>query len=110
MGKKELLSKDEMRPGTIAQGGTMAKLYTGSWRTYMPITDLEKCNHCMLCWIFCPDSAVVVKDGKKIGTDLQYCKGCGICAEECPADAIEMKLESELSEEEKSRQAARAER
>jgi pyruvate ferredoxin oxidoreductase delta subunit len=97
----ELLKKDEMKPGTVAEGGTMADLYTGSWRTYCPITDFEKCIHCMLCWIVCPDSAVRVEGGKKLGTDYQYCKGCGICATECPVDAIEMKLESDLSEEEK---------
>jgi len=109
MGKKELLSKSEMKPGTVALGGTMADLYTGSWRTYMPITDLEKCTHCMICWIMCPDGAVVVKDGKKLGTDLQYCKGCGICATECPADAIEMRLESDVPPEQKEREDARLE-
>jgi len=102
MGKQRLLNKDEMKPGAIAEAGTMGKLYTGSWRTYMPITDFEKCTHCLLCWIFCPDSAIVVKDGKKAGTNLQYCKGCGVCAKECPVDAIGMKLESEVSEEDKA--------
>ncbi len=97
----ELLKKDEMKPGAIGEAGTMSKLYTGSWRTYCPVTDLDKCTHCMICWIVCPDSAIEVKDGKKLGTNLQYCKGCGICATECPVDAIEMKLESEMSEAEK---------
>ncbi len=97
----ELLKKDEMKPGTIAQAGTMAKLYTGSWRTYCPVTDFDKCTHCMICWIVCPDSAIEVKDGNKLGTNLQYCKGCGICAVECPPNAIEMKLESGMSEDEK---------
>ena len=110
MGKKELLSKSEMKPGAVAQGGTMAGLRTGSWRTYMPITDFDKCTHCMICWILCPDSAVVVKDGKKLGTNLQYCKGCGICATECPAEAIEMKLESDVPDEQKEREDARLEK
>jgi pyruvate ferredoxin oxidoreductase delta subunit len=96
----ELLKKDEMAPGAVAEGGTMSKLNTGSWRTYVPVTDLEKCIHCMICWIVCPDSAITTEGGKKTGTDLQYCKGCGICATECPVDAIEMKLESELGEDE----------
>lgn len=97
----ELLRKDQMKPGTPVPGGTMAKLNTGTWRTYRPVTDLEKCTHCLICWILCPDSAVLVKDGKNVGINMQHCKGCGICAVECPADAIEMKLESEMSEDEK---------
>ena len=87
---KKLLTKDEMAPGAVAVGGTMGELYTGSWRTFAPVTDFEKCTHCLLCWIFCPDSAIAVKDGKKLGTDYQYCKGCGICATECPKAAIQM--------------------
>ena len=98
---KKLLKKDEMAQGPVGEAGTMSKLYTGSWRTFAPVTDFEKCTHCLLCWIFCPDSAIVVTDGKKLGTDYQYCKGCGICAVECPVDAIEMKLESEMAEQEK---------
>jgi len=74
----------------------MENLETGSWRTYVPITDYDKCTHCLICWVMCPDSAVIVEAGKKTGTALQHCKGCGICATECPVDAIEMKLESEL--------------
>jgi len=100
MGKK-LLTKDEMTPGTAVKGGTASELYTGSWRTFAPVTDFEKCTHCLLCWIFCPDSAIAVKDGKKLGTDYQYCKGCGICATECPADAIVMKLDGDLTEQER---------
>jgi len=97
----ELLRKDQMKPGAIAEAGSMGRLYTGSWRTYVPITDLEKCTHCLICWIFCPDSSVRVEDGKKVGTDLEHCKGCGICAAECPVGAIEMKLESEVPEQQK---------
>ena len=97
----ELLSKDQMKPGAVAEGGSMAKLYTGAWRTYCPVTDFEKCTHCMICWIMCPDSAILVEDGKKVGTDMQYCKGCGICADVCPVDAIEMFLESEMPEDQR---------
>ena len=98
---KKLLKKDEMAPGAVGEAGTMSELYTGSWRTYAPLTDYEKCTHCLMCWIFCPDSAIAVKDGKKLGTDYQYCKGCGICATECPADAITMKFNNEVTEQEK---------
>ena len=104
MSKKELMTKDEMVPGAVGKGGTMANLYTGSWRTYAPLTDYAKCTNCLMCWVFCPDSAVAVKDGKKLGTDYQHCKGCGICATECPAECITMKLGSEVTEEERKRE------
>ena len=97
----KLLKKGQMKPGTIAEAGSMSRLNTGTWRTYCPVTDLEKCTHCMICWLLCPDSAVQVEDGKKVGTNMQHCKGCGICATECPVDAIEIKLESEMSDDEK---------
>ena len=96
----KLLKKDEMIPGAVVPGGTMAELNTGSWRTYCPVTDFDKCVHCMICWAVCPDSAILTEDGKKVGTDMLHCKGCGICATECPVDAITMKLESEMSPEE----------
>ena len=101
MSKKKLMNKDEMVPGAVSEAGSMEKLYTGSWRTYAPITDFDACTHCHMCWIFCPDSAIVVEDGKKLGTDYQYCKGCGICATECPVNCIEMKLDSEVTDEER---------
>ena len=43
----------------------------------------------MLCWLFCPDSSILVdaENEKMIGFDLKYCKGCGICAEVCPVNA-----------------------
>jgi len=70
---------------------------TGAWRSKRPHWDAEKCNNCMFCWIYCPDAAIVMKDGKVSGIDLDFCKGCGICAQVCPkrVNAITM------SEEEK---------
>ena len=58
-------------------------------RWQKPVIDLENCNQCGLCEVYCPDSAVVVKDDHYM-IDLDYCKGCGICEYECPADAIQM--------------------
>jgi pyruvate ferredoxin oxidoreductase delta subunit len=92
----ELMNKNEMKIGAVAEGGTMGRLNTGSWRTFCPVTDLEKCIHCMTCWIVCPDSAVRVKEGKKLGTDMQICKGCGICATECPVSCIVMVREADI--------------
>jgi pyruvate ferredoxin oxidoreductase delta subunit len=70
--------------------GSSKKYETGSWRTLRPVIDFEKCTKkCLLCYEFCPDSAVEkTEDGPVI--IYTYCKGCGICAHECPKDAIEL--------------------
>ncbi len=81
----------ELSPGGIVvEPGSTAKLQTGTWRSSTPKLDLEKCTHCMICWIFCPDDSIIVNDLRVEGIDLLHCKGCGICATECPVKAITM--------------------
>ena len=70
--------------GTIMEGGSAANYSTGDWRTNRPLWDDKKCIHCLICWVFCPDTAIMVEDGKITGIDYEHCKGCGICAHECP--------------------------
>ena len=87
--------------GSIMEPGCSEEYVTGTWRTYRPIHDAEKCIDCMTCWILCPDSAILVEDGKVVGMDYQHCKGCGICAVACPdkVKAITMILESDAHKE-----------
>lgn len=89
--------KDLPKGGLILEGGTAAQYETGDWRSIRPVFIPENCINCGFCWIFCPDSSVVVKDGKMTGFDYKHCKGCGICAHECPSKkkAIIMKDEAE---------------
>lgn len=70
--------------GIIPQGGTSLEYRTGGWRRQRPVRDESRCSNCLLCWIYCPDSAILVENGKIVGFDLDHCKGCGICARECP--------------------------
>ncbi len=82
--------------GSIKDLGNTKETKTGAWRTFKPVIDMEKCIDCGTCWIFCPDSSVIVgksEGGRVYSFDLDYCKGCGICANECPVGAIEMVLE-----------------
>jgi 2-oxoacid:acceptor oxidoreductase delta subunit (pyruvate/2-ketoisovalerate family) len=52
------------------------------------------CNNCDNCYVFCPDLAILKKNGSyEILYD--YCKGCGVCAHECPRNVISMFFEGE---------------
>ncbi len=82
--------------GIILDAGNSVEYETGSWRSLCPVLDKERCNHCMLCWVYCPDGSVFVKDDKVVGFNLEYCKGCGICARECPRKAIAMVEDAEV--------------
>ena len=66
---------------------------TGEWRSQRPVLDLEKCNRCGICWMYCPDNAIV-PGGEVFQISYRYCKGCGICAKECPKSAIVMSKEN----------------
>lgn len=84
----------EMPIGTlITEPGSAKNFKTGDWRSQKPNWDSEKCTSCLICYIYCPDCAIKVKDGKMTGIDYDYCKGCGICSEECPKKAIKMEFE-----------------
>lgn len=86
--------------GELPIGGTVVQAEavrprTGGWRTGLkPRANLDTCVNCLLCWVYCPDSAVLVEDATFVGFDYDVCKGCEICDEMCPVDAIEMVEES----------------
>jgi len=59
------------------------------WRVVRPVVDEEKCVGCKRCWVYCPETAIEMRENKaKINYD--YCKGCGICSEECLVGAVKM--------------------
>ncbi len=74
----------ELEIGAITEAGSADKYNTGSWRAFRPQWIEENCIQCLFCWIYCPDAAITVKDGKRGEFDYNHCKGCGICAKECP--------------------------
>jgi len=80
-------------PGArVIEPGSSMKFETGDWRTMKPVLEMDKCIHCLTCWIYCPDDCVLVSGGKVEGFRLTHCKGCGICSKTCPKDAIKMVL------------------
>ncbi|HEV8463126.1 MAG TPA: 4Fe-4S dicluster-binding protein [Gaiellaceae bacterium] len=87
----ELTSWNELPAGGFVDPAGSPRTATGTWRTgERPQARTEGCVNCLLCWLYCPDSAITLDGGAFTGFDLDYCKGCGICAVVCPVDVIEM--------------------
>ena len=84
----ELTWKDLEIGSIVTEPGSASQYQTGTWRSERPIIDLDKCNKCGLCYIFCPDAAIEMNDEGYPELNLFYCKGCGICSVECPTKAI----------------------
>lgn len=72
----------------ITSVGNSRQRHTGNWRIFMPTIDYERCTACMICYTYCPESAMTLRaDGKPV-IDYDNCKGCLICSRECPPKAI----------------------
>ena len=86
----ELTAWQELpRGGRVSPSTPPSK--TSGWRTgKRPEADLAACVNCLLCWLYCPDSAITLDGTSFTGFDYDYCKGCELCAEVCPAGAIAM--------------------
>jgi 2-oxoacid:acceptor oxidoreductase delta subunit (pyruvate/2-ketoisovalerate family) len=83
-------------PGGAVVGAEAPRVRTGGWRTAgRPSADLSRCVNCLLCWLYSPDSAVVLEGETFTGFDLDVCKGCRICVEMCPTGAITMVPEAD---------------
>jgi pyruvate ferredoxin oxidoreductase delta subunit len=96
MPDKLLTWKETSIGGVVTEPGSSAEYHTGSWRSQRPVHDMEHCTHCMICWVYCPDSSIIVEDGRWVRFDYDHCKGCGICAEVCP---VKVKEPHEVTEE-----------
>ena len=83
------LEPDSDLPIILVSRGSTSENQTGDWRTLSPRVALESCTGCLLCWKYCPDACVGIRDGKPM-IDMDHCKGCGICATECPQRCIHM--------------------
>ncbi|MDI3534060.1 MAG: pyruvate ferredoxin oxidoreductase delta subunit [Thermosediminibacterales bacterium] len=95
--------KDLVRGGIIPTAGNAESYKTGDWRSRRPIWNEDKCIHCLMCWRFCPDVAIITDDGKFKEFDYDHCKGCGVCVSVCPTNAIDFVDEDMASDEDKQK-------
>ncbi|MDE1828766.1 MAG: 2-oxoacid:acceptor oxidoreductase family protein [Thaumarchaeota archaeon] len=58
------------------------------WSNYKPVIDYDKCTKCMVCYVYCPDSAYTIDSEGYPIVDYDACKGCNICKTECPVKII----------------------
>jgi len=93
--ESELTWKDLDIGSIVAQPGSASQYETGGWRSQRPILDIEPCNRCGLCYIYCPEGCIEQSEDGYFRANLFYCKGCGICATECPKKVITMIDEEE---------------
>ncbi len=83
-------------------GNTWANDLSTSRTGWMPVFHADKCIHCGLCDLVCPDYCLVWEihgDGpipestRMLGIDYHYCKGCQRCVETCPTGAMTREVE-----------------
>lgn len=74
----------------ITEPGNAREYKTGDWRSQHPEWDRERCIKCGVCYLVCPDAAIVEGEHNFFYMDPDYCKGCGICARECVTGCITM--------------------
>ena len=84
-------NKDEIPFGSGFAAGHLTTVNSG-YRTFAPVFDHDKCIHCLMCFVYCPEGAIS-KAEPNLTVDMYSCKGCGICAKMCPKDAIKMSEE-----------------
>ena len=88
--------------GLIIHAGNAVQYETGGWRAFRPLINWKStpsrkgCTGCLLCWLYCPEGAMIVTNGEFTGVDLNYCKGCALCEQVCPVKCIEMVKEGEV--------------
>ncbi|MEM2238234.1 MAG: 4Fe-4S binding protein [Candidatus Caldarchaeum sp.] len=87
------MRRSETLSATVMEPGSTRNIDVSTWRTSKPVINYENCTNCLICWIYCPEPAILVDSSGKVAIDYVHCKGCGICAAECPRKAIAMEVE-----------------
>lgn len=93
----ELRGYRELLPAATILAAEAPRMRTGGWRSGLkPRVDLARCVNCLLCWVYCPDAAIVLEGVNFVGFNYDVCKGCELCVEVCPTEAIGMVDEGTL--------------
>ncbi len=87
----------------LEAGGTVWNDLSTSRTGWLPVLDADKCIHCGICGLVCPDmclvwsaegNAPVPTAVRLLGVDYRYCKGCLRCVESCPNGAMTREAET----------------
>jgi pyruvate ferredoxin oxidoreductase gamma subunit len=94
----------------INPGNTVERDVSGSRAGFVPLWHEEKCIHCAMCEIGCPDFCFtfeLAKDDKgnemmfNRGIDYKFCKGCLKCVAVCPKEALTGEKEADVDVKQK---------
>jgi len=89
--------------GLLPEPGNMVWNDLSASRTgLMPVFHSDKCIHCGVCDLVCPDYCLAWGEGEEggkyervlRGIDYRYCKGCLRCVESCPSAALTTEKET----------------
>jgi pyruvate ferredoxin oxidoreductase gamma subunit len=87
----------------LAAGNTVWNDLSASRTGWLPVLDPDKCIHCGMCDMVCPDlclvwtfegNAPVPTETRLVGIDYRYCKGCMRCVESCSTGALTREAET----------------
>lgn len=69
---------------SILAAGNAEQRQTGAWRFERPEIDYDRCTRCGICFVRCPDGAILLDGEGYPVIDYDHCKGCMICWDQCP--------------------------
>ncbi len=84
-------------------GNTVWNNLSTSRTGWLPVLDKDKCIHCGMCDMVCPDFCLVWSEStdesgqpsvQLQGVDYRYCKGCMRCVETCSTAAFTREVET----------------
>lgn len=93
--------KDNLEKQQEDRKYTQNSSYTASvahWRVDKPVFNANFCINCFNCWLYCPDSSILVRDEKLQGVDYVHCKGCGVCSSVCPTNPKSLLMYNDYEE------------